>query len=90
MTDIADLKGFAMNNPAKEFRDKIITLYDEFICTKITSDMSNVEREQAVRRFLRKVATHSLNSLQENREEFTQKYMQKYQAKLSEVRAKNA
>jgi len=42
-----------------------------------------------VRRFLRKVATHSLNSLQENREEFTQKYMQKYQDKLNEVRAKN-
>jgi len=35
------------------------------------------------------VATHSLNSLQENREEFTQKYMQKYQDKLNEVRAKN-
>ena len=42
-----------------------------------------------MRRFLRKVATHSLNSLQENREEFTQKYMQKYQDKLNEVRAKN-
>ena len=58
-----NLKNFAMSNPAKDFRDKIITLYDEFILTKIKGDMTLYEKDQATRRFLRKVATHSLNSL---------------------------
>ena len=80
-----NLKNFAISNPAKDFRDKIITLYDEFIITKIKGDMTLYEKDQATRRFLRKVATHSLNSLQENREEFIQKYQEKYQAKLREI-----
>ena len=39
------MKNFAMNNPAREFRDKIITLYDEFICTKINADLTYIERD---------------------------------------------
>jgi hypothetical protein len=60
-------------------------MYDEFILTKIKSDMTLYEKDQATRRFLRKVATHSLNSLQESREEFINKYQEKYQAKLREI-----
>ena len=45
MLQTVDLKTFSMNNPARDFRDKIIGLYDEFICTKITSDMSLYDRD---------------------------------------------
>jgi hypothetical protein len=40
-----NLKNFAMSNPAKDFRDKIITLYDEFILTKIKGDMTMYEKD---------------------------------------------
>ena len=57
------MRTFGINNSAKEFRDKTINLYDEFMCTKIHSQMTNYEADQATKRFLRKMATHALNSL---------------------------
>ena len=61
---------FVMQNPAKDMRDKVILMYDEFICLKIKDEMTLYEKDQACRRFLRKIATHSLNSLQDGREDF--------------------
>lgn len=46
--------------------------------------MTAAERDQAVRRFIRKVSTHALNALQETREEFVRKYLSKYHQKMQE------
>ena len=79
-----DVRNFGINNAAKEFRDKTINLYDEFICTKINREMTVYDADQATKRFLRKMASHALNSLQENKEEFVNKYMQRYNEKVAE------
>ena len=44
--------------------------------------MTVAEKDQASRRFLRKAATHALNALQDTREEFIHKYLEKYHAKI--------
>ncbi len=62
-TDGFDLKSFLANNQAKDFRDKIHVLYEELLCVKISQCSSIEERDQICRRFLRKAATHALNSL---------------------------
>ena len=46
--------------------------------------MTNAEKDQAIRRYMRKVATHALNALQETREEFMRKYLHKYHQKMQE------
>lgn len=79
-----DKRSFIQVNPAKEFRDKVVVLYDELIGLKVNENMSFFERDQAIRRFMRKIATHALNNLQDGREEFMQKYLQKYHQKLRE------
>ena len=81
---IIDMRQFVGSNPAKDYRDKINGMYDELICLKVNKQMTNAERDQATRRFLRKAATHALNALQETREEFMNKYLIKYHQKVKE------
>ena len=84
MTETITLRTFNEQNAAKDFRDKVCNLYDELACVKILPGMSLAERDQAVRRYMRKVATHALNALQETREEFVRKYLHKYHQKMNE------
>ena len=87
MASIIDLKrNFVINNPAKDYRDKVIGLYDELIAFKISDQMTIQERDQTIRRFMRKVATHVLNCLGEEREQFMSKYMEKYHKKVKEAK----
>ena len=79
---LLDLRQFVQQNQAKDFRDKIQTMYEEFLCVKINKNMTVAEKDQASRRFLRKAATHALNALQDTREEFIHKYLEKYHAKI--------
>ena len=44
---------FVRSNAAKDFRDKIIDLYDQFIATQISRDMNSYDLEEAVKFFLR-------------------------------------
>ena len=48
--------------------------------------MTILEVDQQVRRFLRKTATHSLNSLLEDKDEFIEKYMARYHEKVNEMK----
>ena len=82
--DRVDLRAFNESNMAKDFRDKVNVLYDELACLKIKSDITNTDKDQILRRFMRKVATHALNALQETREEFMRKYLNKYHQKMQE------
>ena len=79
-----DLRQFVHQNQAKDFRDKIQTMYEEFICVKVNKNMTVADKDQAARRFLRKAATHALNALQDTREEFVHKYLEKYHAKIKQ------
>ena len=83
-TETIDLRMFNQKNAAKDFRDKVCQLYDELACVKVNANMTYAERDQAVRRYMRKVCTHALNALQETREEFVRKYLSKYHQKMQE------
>ena len=65
-------------------------MYEEFICIKINKNMTVAEKDQASRRFLRKAATHALNALQDTREEFINKYLEKYHAKIKQHQEQKA
>ena len=84
MSEGISMAAFNQSNPAKDFRDRVCALYDELACVKIQPQMSVEDKNQAVRRFMRKVATHALNALQETREEFVRKYLHKYHQKMNE------
>jgi len=74
---------FISNNPAKDYRDKILSLYDELISIKINNHLSEKEKEKNCRSFMTKVATQALNRLGDERESFVSKYLQKYHSKIS-------
>ena len=84
MTETLNIRDFLKANGAKDLRDKVVTLYDELLCARITDEITVEDTDALIRRFIRKVATHALNGLQETREDFMKKYLSKYHQKIHE------
>ena len=84
------MKKFISENGAKDYRDTIITMYDELISIKVTSGLTSSEKDHIVKKFMRKVATHVLNCLGDEREVFVNAYMSKYHSKLSNLNKRDS
>jgi len=66
------LTEFIASNPAKDFRDGILFLYDELIGVKLSNGSPDVDLEVSL--FFQKAATLALNSLKDKRQEFLKLY----------------
>mmetsp|Transcript_9968 Transcript_9968/g.15049 ORF Transcript_9968/g.15049 Transcript_9968/m.15049 type:complete len:200 (-) Transcript_9968:2512-3111(-) len=80
--EIKTLEEFVAGNPAKEYRDSIVQLYDQLLWQQAREAGSS---ERATSTFLKKAATLALNLIGDQRQDFLMKYTQNYRISLAEV-----